>query len=247
MSTHHHVLELLPAYALACLDEDEAAFVAEHLVDCSTCRDELDAFESVAGELALAVPEIEPEADLKPRLLARIQGNGAIAMPEPELSWSERVELFLQYVKGVRLWQPALLLLILLLVASNLLLWRQVNWPAPQANAGRMQAIPLTGDGPAPEATGYILVSVDGRNGALVVDRLPMLDAGYEYQLWLIRDGERTSGALFSVDESGYSGTRIEAPDLLFTYTAAGITIEPAGGSPGPTGDRVLEGNLFGP
>jgi len=247
MSTHNHALELLPAYALGSLDEDEAAFVAEHLADCSVCQNELYAFESVVSDLALATPEIAPNDDLKQRLMIRIQGNGMMVVPEPELSWRERLELFGQYVKGVRLWQPALLLLILLLVTSNLLLWRQVNWPAPDVDAGRMQTIPLTGIGPAPEAEGYILVSADGRNGALVVDNLPMLDADHEYQLWLIRNGERTSGAVFSVDETGYSGTRVIVPDSLFTYTDAGITIEPAGGSPGPTGDKVLEGNLFAP
>ncbi|HEX6387641.1 MAG TPA: anti-sigma factor [Anaerolineae bacterium] len=247
MTTHNHVLELLPAYALGSLDEDEAAFVADHLVACAVCRDELAAFESVVGEMALAVPEFEPNGDLKQRLLSRIQGNGSMAMPEPELSWRERLDLFFQYLKGIRLWQPALLLLVLLLVTSNLLLWRQVNWPAPNVNAGRMQAIPLSGTGLVPEASGYILVSADGRNGAVVVDGLPVLDDEHEYQLWLISDGERTSGAVFSVDETGYSGTRVTASDSLFTYTAAGITIEPAGGSPGPTGDRVLEGTLFTP
>ena len=247
MSTHNHALELLPAYSLGSLDEDEAAFVAEHLVDCLACQNELDAYESVVHELALATPEIEPPGDLKRRLLLRIQGNGTAAVvPEPELSWHERLDLFWQYLKGVRLWQPALVLLILLLVTSNLLLWRQVNWPAPETDAGRMQAIPLTGTGPASEAEGYLLVSADGRNGALVVDNLPILDADQEYQLWLIRNGERTSGAVFSVDETGYSGTRVTAPNSLFTYTDAGITIEPAGGSPGPTGNKVLEGNLFG-
>lgn len=247
MSTHNHVLELLPAYALSSLDEDEAAFVAEHLAECPICQDELDAFESVASDLALAIPQIEPAADLKSRLFARIQGDGVQTLREPQLSWPERIGLLWQTIKGVRLWQPALLLLILLLVASNLLLWRQVNWPAPQVNAGRMQAIPMNGTDLAPDATGYILVSTDGRNGALIVDGLPMLGDDQEYQLWLIRDGERTSGALFSVDESGYSGTRVEAPDSLFTYSAAGITIEPAGGSPAPTGGRVLEGDLFTP
>ena len=245
MSTHNHALELLPAYALGSLDEDEAAFVAEHLVDCSICQDELDAFESVVADLALAIPEIEPNGDLKQRLLVRIHGNGPTAVPQTELSWRERLELFLQVVKGVRLWQPALLLLILLLVASNLLLWRQVNWPAPDIGAGRMQAIPLSGTGPASEAEGYLLISADGRSGALVVDNLPILGDNREYQLWLIRNGDRTSGAVFSVDERGYSGMRVTAPDSLFTYTAAGVTIEPAGGSPGPTGDKVLEGNLF--
>jgi anti-sigma-K factor RskA len=76
---------------------------------------------------------------------------------------------------------------------------------------------------------------------------LPPLEAGKEYQLWLIRDGQRTSGAVFSTDENHYGGTRIRAPLSLLEYSAVGITIEPEGGSSQPTGTQVLSGPLFNP
>jgi anti-sigma-K factor RskA len=79
------------------------------------------------------------------------------------------------------------------------------------------------------------------------VDGLPSLDEEHEYQLWLIRDGERTSGAIFSTDENSYGGTRIRAPLSLLEYSSVGITIEPAGGSQQPTGERVLGGPLVLP
>lgn len=77
-----------------------------------------------------------------------------------------------------------------------------------------------------------------------MVDGLPKLDESQQYQLWLIKDGERTSGGVFSVTSSGYGWVYVRTPDPLASYQAAGITIEPAGGSPGPTGDKVLGGNL---
>jgi anti-sigma-K factor RskA len=58
--------------------------------------------------------------------------------------------------------------------------------------------------------------------------------------LWLIQDGQRTSGGVFSVSDEGYGSLWISSPEPLATYSAFGITIEPAGGSPGPTGDKVL-------
>jgi anti-sigma-K factor RskA len=142
-------------------------------------------------------------------------------------------------------WAPLSLLLILALAAVNLLLWQRVNQLETAAGPGQMQAIPLTSTDAAPDASGYVIISPDGRNGAIVVDGLPMLDAEHEYQLWLIRDGQRTSGAVFSVDEDGYRGARIEAPESLFEYEAVGISPEPAGGSPAPTGEPVLQGTLF--
>ena len=102
----------------------------------------------------------------------------------------------------------------------------------------------LAGSEVAPEASGIIYNSADGRNGTVIVDRLPQLGPDQQYQLWLIQHGQRTSGAVFSVDADGYRGLQIASPIPLQDYSAFGITIEPAGGSPSPTGQRVLGYNL---
>ena len=74
----------------------------------------------------------------------------------------------------------------------------------------------------------------------MVVEGLPVLDEDHEYQLWLIRNGQRASGGVFSVDADGYGAMVVSSPEALSNYSAFGITVEPEGGSPGPTGDRVL-------
>jgi len=102
----------------------------------------------------------------------------------------------------------------------------------------------LTGTEAAPGATGTIVISMAGESGTLVVDGLPSLDEAHQYQLWLIRDGQRTSGGVFSVNPEGYGSLWISFPANLTSYDAFGITIEPAGGSPGPTGDKVMVGIL---
>ena len=78
----------------------------------------------------------------------------------------------------------------------------------------------------------------------LSITDLPKLPADKQYQLWLIQDGQRDSGAVFSVDTNGSAQVNIDAKRPLTEYRAFGITIEPAGGSPGPTGERVLGFNL---
>ena len=80
---------------------------------------------------------------------------------------------------------------------------------------------------------------------AVILDQLPQLEEERQYQLWLARDGERTSGAVLSVDELGYGGGRVRAPEALFNYAWAEVTIEAAGGSPQPTSDVILKGLLF--
>jgi anti-sigma-K factor RskA len=241
MSNDTHVLELLPAYALDCLDEDETILVSEHLAVCSVCQAELRAYQDVADQLGLTAPTAAPPPTLKTRLMERIHASLPAVSPQSQPSWWQSLANLVRRTTPV--WGTASFLLILVLLVSNLLLWQQVNRPTAMIGPAGMRAIPLSSTGVAPGASGFIIIGADGQNGAVVVDKLPQLDPEErQYQLWLIRDGQRTSGALLSVDQAGYGGTRITAPESLFEYSTVGITIEPAGGSPGPTGDRVLAG-----
>jgi anti-sigma-K factor RskA len=132
-------------------------------------------------------------------------------------------------------WRPLSLLLILVLVASNALLWQRLNrMPATFAT------INLSGTAVAPQATGLIVISSDGQHGTLVVQQLPALPAAQAYQLWLRKDGQRISGGVFSVTDDGYRSLWVGAPDPLGSYQEFGVTIEPAGGSHDPTGAKVL-------
>lgn len=245
---HEHIVKLIPAYALNSLDADEEASVGQHLSGCEICRAELATYEAVVDVMPLAAPDATPSPALKERLMAQIK-----ATPLPETAetvslapsrserggWQQISEAIQNLLTGPR-WRPVALLIIIALVVSNVLLWRQLNAPSPNA----WRRISLTGSEVAPEATGIIYISADGRNGTLIVDRLPQLSPEQQYQLWLIQDGQRTSGGVFSVDDDGYRGMQIESPQPLQDFGAFGITIEPAGGSPGPTGERVLGYNL---
>jgi anti-sigma-K factor RskA len=144
-------------------------------------------------------------------------------------------------------WGWASLGLILVLFVSNLALWLRLQRLETITAPGGMRAVALVAAPALPEATGFVLIGADGRNGALVVDRLPPLPEGQEYQVWLRHAGQETSGGVFSTDESGYRGLRLEAPLSLYEYSDLGITVEPAGGSLQPTGALVLGGPLFNP
>jgi anti-sigma-K factor RskA len=98
----------------------------------------------------------------------------------------------------------------------------------------------MAGTEAAPEAVGILYISLDGVNGTLVVDGLPVLAAGQQYQLWLNTEGVKDSGAVFSVNEAGYRGIELESPLPLESYETFGITVEPQGGSLAPSGARVL-------
>jgi anti-sigma-K factor RskA len=236
-----HVLDLLPAYALGSLDSDEVGIVEEHLSSCLICRNESNAFQTAVDQLSFAAPAAVPSSDLRDRLLQRVQASRPqprAPVQVPARSWLERL---------LPVWSLASLLLVVVLAGSNLFLWQRFNRLEVSTSPGGMRAVPLIASDPASRATGYVLISADGDSGALVVDGLPSLGESQQYQLWLMRDGQRTSGAVFSTDEKNYGGTRIRAPRSLTDYSSVGVTIEPTGGSPQPTGPRVLGGTLFNP
>lgn len=244
---HEKVLELIPAYALGSLDAEDAAIVSRHLPGCEACQAELAAYTAVVDVMPLATPDSQPSPDLKGRLMDQLgapPATGPAASPAPKPSWGQRLnDAFQDLLSGPR-WRPvaysAALLLVLVLAIGNIAQWQQAN----EADANSWRRVRLTGSEIAPEASGIIYISADGRNGTVIVDQLPQLGPDQQYQLWLIQDGQRTSGAVFSVDDDGYRGLQIESPIPLQEYGAFGITMEPAGGSPAPTGERVLGYNL---
>jgi anti-sigma factor RsiW len=221
---HDEVVELIPAYALNSLDADDARAVSRHLIGCEACQAELAAYGEVVDVLPLAAAEVAPSPALKGRLMDRIQTQAADQ--EANLPWWQQAAASFQaWLAGPR-WRPALLLAILILAIGNIYFWRQATQPSATA----WRRIYLQGTDITPEAEGVIYISANGRNGTIIVDKLPQLDEEQQYQLWLIADGDRTDGGVFSVPADGYQAMLIESPRPLREYS----------GSPGPTGDRVL-------
>lgn len=238
MDDELHVLDLIPAYALGCLDEGDLAAIAGHLASCESCHQELTLYQDLVDRLPLALAQISPQPAVKQKLM-QVVAKSKTAIPEEKpLSIWQRITASLQ--RSSPAWALASLVVIVLLVTSNLLLWRQVG----QTKQVQMPLVGLQSTNFAPDASGTIVMSRDGEHGALVVDRLKPLGDLQQYQLWLINNGVHTSGGVFSVDESGYATIYIEAPETLSSFDNFSITIETAGGSPIPTGKKVLNGKL---
>jgi anti-sigma-K factor RskA len=247
-----HVQELLPGYALGCLDENDLLQVARHLPRCTECRVELETYFSTADQLALAAPVRIPPPQLKSRIMAAVEVRDGQrpATAAPAALSQQSIGTWLAAFFGqlrpsaLALGAVVTLLVILSLGISNLLLWGQVTQLQDRVPAEHVQIVNLYGTYSAPGAQGYLMVFADEPYGTLVVEDVPILEADYQYQLWLIRDGKRTSGGVFSVDEHGYGTIQVNADQPLELYPSFGVTIEPAGGSPGPTGEKVLGGDL---
>lgn len=237
MSNDLHVTDLLPAYALGSLDDEESTLVAQHLLGCLTCRLELANHETLVGQMALAVPDAAPPTGLKSRVIEQIQRPAREPAAAPRRAWWRSA---LRFPLATPTWAVASLVLVALLIASNLWWWQGTSRGQTLTTSGGMQVIAMVGTDAAPASTGTLVVDSDGEYGTLVVEGLLALDQDHQYQLWLIRDGQRTSGGVFSVSLEGYGALVVSSPEPLSSYPAFGVTIEPEGGSPGPTGDKVL-------
>ena len=238
MIGERHVLEMLPAYALGSLDAEEKSGVEEHLGECPACQRELEAYQAVAAQLPLAVPLQTPPPRLRQAILDRAgqvspAGRSAGARPAllQRLGWSLRAPAPAWALVGVAL-------LAVILLGLNLVLLRQVASPPASA----FHLIQLAGTDSAPQASAWVVVSADGRSGTLIAQGLPALPPGQQYQLWLNRNGQRTSGGVFTVDATGYASKWVYTKIPLADFKQFGVTIEPQGGSPAPTGARVLVG-----
>jgi anti-sigma-K factor RskA len=238
-----HVTDQIPAYALDCLDEQEAFQVEAHLTVCAACRAELEAYKATAAYLGLVAPQVQPPLRLKASILRRVKESQTAQVQAPQKVGAP--EFWMRVYRWMMNSGPILvgvsLLLIIALAATNIGLYRQVQ---ALRQSSEFHLVALKGTNTAPGASGIMVISQEGMAGTLIVDGLPTLSQAHQYQLWLMKDGKRTSGGLFYVGQGGYGILAIQSVGSLLNFSSFGITVEPTGGSPGPTGTKVLGGNL---
>lgn len=245
--SEEHVFDYLPGYAMGILDDSESSIVSAHIAICERCRKELQAYSETSSQLAQAVSQPLPAPDLKDKVIRKVSlASQRDARHEPQ----EAAMGFLDFLGNI-FRRPAgaalgliALLAILILSLSTFSLWQRVNRLQEQVPSEIMQIVRLEGTANAPEAGGFVMVFKDENYGSLAVTHAPQLKAGQQYQIWLIEDGKRTSGGVFSVNADGYGVLEVAADRPLDSFDSFGITIEPEGGSPQPTGEKILGGNL---
>lgn len=229
----YHPTELLPALALGCLDADESPQVKAHLAGCSACQAELRTLQETTARLMAAVPPVAPPDAIKSRLLERVR------RPQTYPWFARLLDRWPRLVPAAAV---AAMMLVVVLGAANLLLLQRDQTAGNRLE--RLQLVRLQGTTTMPAASGVLLVDPDRRTGVLVVESLQVLDRSLQYQLWLIKDGRRTSGGTFSVSSRGSARHLVAASQALAGFDAFGVTIEPFGGSAGPTGAKVLGGKM---
>ena len=120
----------------------------------------------------------------------------------------------------------------------------QINAKLPQEIPAAVVTISLRGTDVQPQAQGQLIVDPNSESAVLVIAGLDQLEAGKTYQVWLIDGGTPVSAGLLTVDEKGQGVFIVTSEAAIGSFNALGISIEPQGGSPQPTGDIVVLSEL---
>ena len=244
--SRHPYRDNLAAYALGTLDVEEIPALESHLEGCQECQAELADYQAVTDGLLQAVPLQSPSPRLRRNLAARLPSHQ-----------TRTPNLFAGLFGRFPLGRVAAVLVVVILLGLNIFssvqilnLQRGQTALAERLSADQtalaMLAYPSTQslavNPDVQSLAGSMLMDPDKRIAVLVLWNLPPLEAGQTYQAWLIDvDGNRTSGGLFnSVDDARYTTATIRSPVPFGQYEGVGVTVEPSGGSEGPTGARVL-------
>jgi len=234
-----HVIDLIPSYALGALNKAESEQVVEHIKNCQACQEELESYARIVDDLPLAVKTTQPPTSLKRRIMSKVREDRQSEFAPYRGQFWEKIRSV--FILRSPAWGAVSIVLVLVLFASNLFLWQRLN-VLERTSHNALITVELQGTEFRPEAAGMLVMSDDGDYGVLIVDGLPRLDNTKQYQLWLISDGEKANGGVFSVNQEGYGNLLVASSKPLTEYSTFGITVEPEGGSPGPTGVKVLGG-----
>lgn len=237
MSHEYDVHALSGAYAVDALDDLERAAFERHLAECAECRAEVASLREAASTLA-ETTATEPPAGLRDRVLAGIATTRPLPPegPSPVAPVSldsrrprRRLDLLVAAAAAV------------LAVGAGTVLWQQ-PWEDTSQTQSPVAAVLSADDARSTSldfdggARATLVHSDSVGRAVLVTEKMPPPPPGKVYQLWLDQPGEgMVSAGLMPVR----ADQRVLLAGDAATATAAGITVEPAGGSPEPTSDPI--------
>ena len=232
-------------HALGLLEGEEKDQADAHLArGCPACHARLnDALAINAVLLASSAPEMHPPASLKRRILAGagIRSSGWGWTAALAALCMLMLALWLSVEERLRTNELAHSRAELLQVVDDrdriLRALSFLNQPETRP-LGRQPDGLNEGQPPAPRAS----VFVNPRRGVLLIcSHLPRLDSGRIFEMWLIpRGGTPRPAGLFQPNPDGTAEHLLPGALDLSALDRVAVTVEPEGGSPGPTSKPIL-------
>jgi anti-sigma-K factor RskA len=255
--TNQRIEELFPLYALGGLNDEEHAQVDAYVASDPDAQRRLAELVELAAAVSFSATPAEPPDRAKTLLMHRVRADArARSLPAQRVSEVALPRFFaapllagasLIVALAAGMWAITLNGEVARLRAETAALQRELLTQREVIAAISMpgvQAMSIAGTEHQPAAHGQLLADPQSESAVLVVGGLAPLPEGRVYQFWLIRGDLPTSAGVFDVDDRGRAVLEVESTGSLGSYDAMGVSIEPAGGSPQPTGDIVMLSSL---
>jgi anti-sigma-K factor RskA len=241
--------DLKEAYVLGALPEEERLEFERYLAerpDLQVAVEDLGAF---ADLLALSPEQQKPSPELRRRIMDTVQAEAVQTQVHPRAerrSWLDR----LWEAVGLRdLALAGATVLVVGLFSWGMLLQGemrdlqgrvQVLQGQVQDQSQGPQMIALGGAGTEQGARAEV-VTLEGDRAVLVAEDMPPVPEGKTYQIWVIKGDTPQPSGLFE-PKGGSIAAVVEKP--VEGADAVAVTVEPEGGSPKPTTDPMLVGEV---
>ncbi|MFQ5967025.1 MAG: anti-sigma factor domain-containing protein [Acidimicrobiia bacterium] len=216
--------DLAAAYALDALDAADRERFERHLEGCDACQADVASFQEVVTRVGVAQETLPPET-LKARVMADLDPSRK--PPRKRASWRQRA--FIPVV--------AALAAVVLALAGVVAATRATGDRASEILAAPDAQLAVL-EGPS---VARLVYSIAEEAGVLAMSGVEDLPGASTYQLWLIEEAGPVPAGTFRPD-NGTVGFLVEGD--FGAADAAGITIEPAGGSLQPTREILYLGKL---
>jgi len=236
---HTPYRENIPAYAIGALDADESAALELHLANCASCQTELAEYRSLSASLLTAVPPKQPPAALRKHLQNRLPTAQKPKQPRWNFSLTPALGLAVLVLFILNLFSLVQLRQLQAQQASLLSRVEDAQLALAFLSSPSVQAFSFEGE----RGTGVLLLDKERNQAVLIARDLPPLAENQTYQIWLIApDNGRVSLGIFRPESGQNLTTQALFPSQPFAnYVGIGVTIEPAGGSDYPTGERMFK------
>lgn len=244
------------AYAVNALSDQERAEFEAKANESETMRNEVIEMSGTAALLGLASPPVQPSADLKASLMARIATTPQLPREGAADAAPVRAEATTPTAtpataKANARWftRPASILAAAAAAAALFVGGTVVgqsivrnDFDVAQATAlaqlqtaddAQQVSVDVAGGG---EAT--LIWSLEQRRSVVMVDDLQPLPEGKTYQLWYIGESGPVSAGTFEAADSGVSWRVLDGQ--MTGGDVVGVTVEPQGGSEQPTTDPIV-------
>jgi anti-sigma-K factor RskA len=234
---------LAAALSVGSIDAADQASLLQHLAGCAACRRAAGEYMAAAARLPLALDPATPSPELRGRLMRAVYAEAEQARERADRtrpsSWWARAWQALPVSRGFTIAAAAAAVAVVGLAS-----WGVINRPT---SAPASVAVALTATQAAPHAHGVLTYDRGSTEAVLTATGLPspgsVVAGRAVYEVWLIRpNGSAVAAAYLSHNPDGTWSAAVHGD--LSAYSAVAATPEPPGGSPSPTGAKVMQGAL---